>query len=348
MKNITKIMGNKLSTAVMIVLLSMSMTACTGNNDITQESSEENETIAAESVTTEEAVTVIEEASDTQTATIENVLAEQTVYPIEITDSYGDVVTLEYEPEKVVSVAPNLTELMYELDAADKLVGRSDYCDYPQEVLDVESVGSLYTPDIEKIISMEPDLVIVSTHFDEENAKKLEDLDIPVLALYEEHDVTGVYDMIDILGKAVNRNTEAAECISRMQDTIGEVRALVEEVETPSVYYVVGFGEYGDYTAGGDTFIGGLIELAGGYNIAKEVRGWNITLEEIIEADPSIIITSEYDRENFMSDERYADLTAVKEEKVYAIDTNMLDRQGYRNAEGIKVLAEIFHPEVFE
>jgi iron complex transport system substrate-binding protein len=274
-------------------------------------------------------------------------VAEATEYPVEIVDSYGDVITLESEPERVVSVAPNLTELMYKLDAGDKLVGRSDYCDYPEEVSEIESVGNLTTPDIEKIVSLEPDVVIVSTHFDEENTKKLEELGIPVITLYEENDVTGVYDMITTLGTAINKNNEAKECVSQMQATIQEVTDAVEGEEKPSVYYVVGFGEYGDYTAGGDTFIGGLIELAGGDNIAKDVSGWNITLEEIVEADPSIIVISEYSKEAFMSDSNYADLTAVKEGNVYTIDTNMLDRQGYRNAEGVRALAEIFHPEVF-
>jgi iron complex transport system substrate-binding protein len=236
---------------------------------------------------------------------------------------------------------------MYKLDAGDKLVGRSDYCDYPEEVSEIESVGNLTTPDIEKIVSLEPDVVIVSTHFDEENTKKLEELGIPVITLYEENDVTGVYDMITTLGTAINKNNEAKECVSQMQATIQEVTDAVEGEEKPSVYYVVGFGEYGDYTAGGDTFIGGLIELAGGDNIAKDVSGWNITLEEIVEADPSIIVISEYSKEAFMSDSNYADLTAVKEGNVYTIDTNMLDRQGYRNAEGVRALAEIFHPEVF-
>jgi iron complex transport system substrate-binding protein len=166
--------------------------------------------------------------------------------------------------------------------------------------------------------------------------------------LYEENDVEGVYDMITILGTAINRNSEAVQCISEMKNTIKEVVNAVEEVERPSVYYVVGFGEYGDYTAGGDTFVGGLIELAGGDNIAKDVSGWSITLEEIIEADPSIIVISEDSKDDFMSDSNYSELTAVKEGNVYTIDTNLLDRQGYRNAEGVKELAEIFHPEVFE
>lgn len=349
MKKIANVTGNKAAAVIMAALTVFGMTACGSSESASQTSTAETSAVVTE---TAEAQSTESASDEAETQTVQSTdsasdEAEQTAYPVELTDSYGDVVTLEYEPEKIVSIAPNLTELIYALDAADKLVGRSDYCDYPEEVLDVETVGSLYTPDIEKIISLEPDLVVVSTHFDEENAAKLEELNIPVLALYEEHDVTGVYEMIDTLGTAINRNAEAAECILEMQDTIAEVTAAVEGLDAPSVYYVVGYGEYGDYTAGGDTFIGGLIELAGGDNIAKDVSGWNITLEEIVEADPSIIITSEYDKEGFMSDASYANLTAVKEGNVYTVDINMLDRQGYRNAEGVKALAEIFHPEAF-
>lgn len=344
MKKIANVTGNKVTAVFMAALAAFGMVACSGQESAPQSTVAETTSIVSE--TTAENVTDVSE-NQTETESGTDSAAEQTVYPVELTDSYGDVITLDYEPEKIVSVAPNLTELVYELDAADKLVGRSDYCDYPAEALDIETVGSLYTPDIEKIVSLEPDLVIVSTHFDEENAAKLEALDIPVITLYEENDVTGVYDMITTLGTAINRNDEAADCIAKMQEDIAEVTAAVEGLEAPSVYYVVGYGEYGDYTAGGDTFVGGLLELAGGDNIAKDVSGWNITLEEIVEADPSIIITSENDKEGFMSDASYADLTAVKEGNVYTIDVNLLDRQGYRNAEGVKKLAEIFHPEAF-
>lgn len=349
MKRTTNVTGNKVVAVILAAVTAIGMTACGSSGSTPQTSATE----VASTVAATEEVQSTESASDeTETQTVQRTdsasdEAEQTAYPVELTDSYGDVVTLAYEPEKIVSVAPNLTELIYKLDAADRLVGRSEYCDYPDEVLDVETVGSMNTPDIEKIISLEPDLVIVSTHFSEENAAKLEELNIPVLALYEEHDVTGVYEMIDTLGTAINKNTEAADCISEMQDTIATVTTAVEGLEAPSVYYVVGYGEYGDYTAGGDTFVGGLIELAGGDNIAKDVSGWSITLEEIVEADPSIIIISEDGKEGFLSDANYAELTAVKEGNVYTIDINMLDRQGYRNAEGVKALAEIFHSEAF-
>lgn len=277
----------------------------------------------------------------------EDVTTTVTTYPLELTDSYGNVVTIEKEPEKVVSCAPNITEMMYDLGAGDKLVGRTDYCDYPAEALEVQSVGLIDNPDIEMIISLEPDVVIATT-FSDEGIATLSSAGIPVVVLHEEGSVEGVYTMLSDLGKVVNKNEEASTLVQDMKDTISHVQEVVADLEKPTVYYVVGYGEYGDYTAGGDTFVGGIIELAGGDNIAKDISGWNITLEEIIEADPDIIIISEYIKDDFMSAPNYCELTAVKEERVYTIDINMLERQGYRNAKGIETLAQIFYPEAFE
>ncbi len=270
------------------------------------------------------------------------------VYPLTLTDSFGGEVTLDKAPEKVVSVAPNMTELVYKLGAGNMLVGRTDYCDYPEEALNVESIGTLRTPDIEKIISLEPDLVLTSTHFNEENAQKLESAGIKVLSLYEENNVDGVYTMIDTLGKALNKQTEAEETIKEMKTTIEDTTKKIEGLEKPKVYYVVGFGEYGDFSAPENTFVGQLIKLAGGNNIVPASDSWAFSLEKLIEADPEIIVVKKGDKENFMSTPGYSDLSAVKNGKVYEIDNNLLDRQGYRNAEGVKVLAEIFYPEAFK
>lgn len=327
-----KLIRNKLTAVIAVLAMAFCMTGC-GNREAGKGG--DNTSAANEVISTDNDADVSDSVLETS-------------YPVEIVDSNGDKITLESEPEKVVSVAPNLTELIYELDADDKLIGRSDYCDYPAEVSEVPSVGTLQTPDIETIISLDPDIVIVSTHFNEENTQKLSELGIHVITLYEESDMTGIYDIINILGTVVNRNTEADECVKRMKETIKSVEAAIDGLEAPTVYYVVGYGEYGDYTAGGDTFVGGLLTMAGGDNIAKEISGWNITLEEIVEQDPSIIIISEAMKDDFINSPNYGDLTAVKEGNVYTLDTNMLDRQGYRNAEGIKALAEIFHPEAFK
>lgn len=269
-------------------------------------------------------------------------------YPLTVTDSNGETVTIPAEPQKIVSVAPNLTELVYELGAGDLLIARSDYCDYPSEVSEVESVGTIFAPDMEKMVSLEPDLVLASTHFDGESAAKIQELSIPALTLFEENSMEGVYTMIETLGQVLNRSEQAADCVETMKTEIDGVAEKVKDAAPPTVYYAVDFGENGDFTAGGDTFAGTMIALAGGDNIAKDVSGWSITLEQIIEKDPSIILIGEAMKDDFISHPNYSGLTAVKEGRVYGIDNNLLDRQGYRNAEGVRALAEIFHPEAFE
>lgn len=273
---------------------------------------------------------------------------ESSTYPLTLTDSYGVEVTLDKVPEKIISAAPNITELVYKLGAGDKLVGRTKYCDYPEEALNVESIGTLKNPDMEKIISLEPDLVIASTHFSEENAQKLEDAGIKVIQLYEKNNVDGVYTMIDILGKALDKQAEADKTIEEMKSTINEVTEKVSKLEAPTAYYVVGFGDGGDFTAPENTFVGQMIKLAGGNNIAPASDSWSFSLESLIEADPEIIVVRKGEKEAFKSAPTYNNLTAVKNDKVYEIDNNLLDRQGYRNAEGVKELAEIFHPEAFK
>lgn len=324
-----KLLRNKAAAVVMTFALALGMTGCGSK-----------ETGSSESTTAENAGGAESTVDDVS-------VAGETVYPLDITDSTGNVVTIGSEPQKVVSVAPNLTELMYDINAGDKLVGRSEYCDYPAEVSEIETVGNMQTPDIEKIISLDPDVVIVSMLFDDESTKKLDDLGIKVVTLYEEKSVAGVYDLISTLGAIMNRNSEAEACVADMKEMISSVEVAVSGLEAPTVYYVVGYGEYGDYTAGGDTYVGGMIEMAGGDNIAKDISGWTITLEEIVEADPEIIIISEWMKDDFVNSPNYSVLTAVKEGHVYTIDTNILDRQCYRNAEGIKALAMIFHPEAF-
>lgn len=271
-------------------------------------------------------------------------------YPLEFTDSMGEKIVIEQEPERVISIAPNLTEIICDLGAEDKLVGRTDYCDYPESVSEIESIGPIFPPDIEKIISLDPDVVVVSTHFKDDDAKKMRQAGVSVVTLVDEATVEGVYDMITTLGDILNKDEEAAACVEDMQKLITDVTAAVEGLEEPSVYYVVGYGEYGDFTTGGDTFVGNMIELAGGENIAKDIIGWNISLEKIVESDPEIILlpADEAMKEDFMNAPVYSELTAVKEGKVYTMDVNQVERQGTRNAQGLKLLAEIFHPEVFE
>lgn len=321
----------KLSLILSVMLVSMSLMACAKTTEMKTDTVESVKQMETTAETTE------------QTGALE----KSVTYPVTVKDSEGSEIMIETEPEKVISLAPNITEMIFVLGAGDKLVGRTDYCDYPKEALEITSIGTLQEPDIEKIVSLEPDLVIASTHFSEESEKQLSDLGIKVLVLYEEHEIDGVYTMLETLGTVINAQEKSLKAVNDMKAVMDETKEVVSGLEAPSVYYVVGFGEYGDYTAGGDTFISQLITLAGGENIAKEVQGWSYSLESLVAADPDIILIDNTMKDAFIRADHYKDLSAVKNGMVFGIDKSILERQGVRNAEGVRTIAEIFHADAF-
>lgn len=273
-----------------------------------------------------------------------------TVYPYTVKDSQGNETVIEKEPKRIISVAPSITEIIYALGKGDELVGRTDYDDYPEQVKNVESVGSLTDPNVEKIIALKPDIVIASTHFRDEVEKKLEDLGIKVVVLYDANNFNGVYDSINTVGQIVNAQDKAKDIVTSMKKKIEDVEEKVKGREIPKVYYVVGFGKDGDFTATGDTFIGQLINMAGGNNIAKDATSWKYSLEKIIANNPDYIVISKNNgmKEQFMATAGYEELSAVKNNKVIEIDDNLLNRQGPRLADGVEALAKILHPDAFK
>lgn len=272
----------------------------------------------------------------------------QTGYPYKFTDSMGNEVVIESEPKRIISVAPSITETIYALGKEGNLVGRTDYCDYPEEAKNVESIGSLTNPDVEKIVELKPDVVIASTHFKEDVGQKLKDLGINIVVLNDSENVNGAYESINKLGEILNAKDKAQEVVNANKEKIEEIKEKTAKEEAPTAYYVVGFGKNGDFTATGDTFIAEMIELAGGKNIAQDATGWKYNLESLIENDPEYIIISNGMKDEFMATEGYKELSAVKNNNVFEIDNNLLNRQGPRISEGVEALAKILHPNLFK
>ncbi|WP_027624197.1 ABC transporter substrate-binding protein [Clostridium lundense] len=284
---------------------------------------------------------------------IENKVTEtvtETKFPLTVKDSYGREVTIEKEPSKVISIAPNITETIYALGKENKLVGRTDYCDYPAQAKNVTSIGGLQDPNMEKIVELKPDLVIASTHFKKDVLKKLEDLGLKVVVLYGEESFEGAYNTIQKVGEILNVQPKAKQIVTNMQVKVDDIKSKVANKGTPSVYYVIGFGKTGDFTAGKDTFIDKMITMAGGKNVAEDAVGWKYSIEKLLEKNPEIVICSKYfdSKKNIKQTNGYKDLDAVKKDKLYEIDNNMLDRQGPRLADGLEALAKIIHPEAFK
>lgn len=289
------------------------------------------------------------EKDQTNTTSEETVGSEGTVTPIEEDKSVTAEPTVNQTKsvKRIISFSPSITEIIYAIGAGDMLVGRTDYCDYPEEALQVESIGDFYTPNIEKVISLDPDLVIASALWTEDIQAKFAEAGIEVLVLEDSAKVEDVYAMITTVATNLGKEEEAAALVDSMKADLTEIADAVNGLEAKSVYYVVGYGESGDYTATGDTFIGDMLTLAGGDNIAKDVSGWSYSLETLIEKDPEIILIGEFAYNDFLASENYQELSAVKNNQVYAIDNNLLDRQSNRSIEGIRFIASILHPEAF-
>lgn len=271
-------------------------------------------------------------------------------FPLTLTNPLGDEFVLEQEPQKVITLAPNVTETLYALNAGEKIVGRTDWDVYPEEVLDVPSVGDMMEPSLEAIVAAEPDLVFASNFMSHEMVQKIIDAGIPVVTIIDQETVEGTFSTIEQVGKIVNQADRASEVIAEMKSTLEEVAERLMGTEKVTVYYAVGFGEGGDYTATGETFIHDILTLAGGENVAGDVTGWSYNLETLLQKDPEVVIVSnEWDSlARFLSTSGYNDLTAAKNGKVYEIDTDIMEVQGPRTALAVFEIARLLHPEKFE
>ena len=274
-----------------------------------------------------------------------------TKYPLKVVDGSKNTITIEKEPQRIISLSPTITESVFAIGKGNKLVGRTTYCDYPVAAKKVTAIGSITNPSIEKIVELKPDLVLASDLSNTEMLKKLEELKVKVLYIKNEESFNGVFATMKILGQVTNAMTGANRVITSIKYRISTVAEKIKtSKKKPSVYYVVGFGKYGDYTATGDTFISNMITMAGGTNAAIDGSGWKYSLEKLIEKNPDIMICSKfYDtKKGILETTGYKDLKAVKSGKLIEIDENFISRQGPRIGEGLYKLAKIIHPELFK
>jgi iron complex transport system substrate-binding protein len=274
---------------------------------------------------------------------------------IQITDSFGRAVKLYEYPKRIVSLAPNMTETLFLLGAGNLLAGRTDYCDYPSAAAAVPSVGTITEPNLEHILSLKPDLIVGSTHFLKETLGALENLRVPVYLGIIYSDYEDVFSMIMTLASLVNKTAEAEKVVSGMRTRKAAVEDAVKKAkEKPRVYYLISFGEAGDFTAGKGTFISALIKSAGGINAGDDIEGWRYTVEALFRDEPDIILCGTLSGgvgsgslEKLSQTPPYNRLAAVKAHRVYEIDNNLLDRIGPRNIEGLEMLAKLFHKDLF-
>ncbi|MGI9953090.1 cobalamin-binding protein [Moorellaceae bacterium AZ2] len=276
-------------------------------------------------------------------------------YPLTVADDMGRTVTLESRPERLVSLAPGNTEILFALGLGDKVVGVDDYSDYPPKAAEVPKVGGFSNPNVEKIVALQPDLVL-ATNMHEQAVRRLEEVGIPV-AVVSPKSVEGVLQSIEWIGKMTAADERAAELVTDLESRMRKVEAVVEGIpqeKRPWVYYEV----YSDpiMTAGPQTLIGQLIELAGGRNIAYDAQADypEFSVEAIIERNPEVIIFPQWHGSESLTVEQvksrngWQQVRAIKNNRVFGVDANIISRPGPRIVEALEVLAKIIHPELFE
>lgn len=271
---------------------------------------------------------------------------------ITVTDMTGAKVHLEAPAERVVAVTASDCEILYAAGAGDTLVGRGEYCDYPEEALEIKSVNSGTDLNIEQILALEPDLVLMNEM--DQSKDQVDALKSAGLAVAESNaaDIAGVYESVSMIGALTGHEEEAAEVVSGMKAAFEKIQADVpEDAGEKTVYFEVSPLQYGLWTAGSGTFMNEIAEMLGMKNAFADVEGWaEISEEQVLERDPDYIVTiTMYDGEGetpvdeILGRDGWSGLKAVKNGAVFNADSNEVSRPGPRLKDAAESLYDFFY-----
>jgi ABC-type Fe3+-hydroxamate transport system, periplasmic component len=276
---------------------------------------------------------------------------------VTVTDDFGEIVTIRGIPQRIVSLAPSNTEILYALGLGDRVVSVTDYCNYPPEALDKPKVGGYSTINIEKVIAAEPDLVLATFGNTEDAVDRLRTFGMTVVSL-NPLTINDVLRDVELVGATTGQEERAAACVEDLQARIQAVTDKTEAlVEKPSVAHVVWYDPI--WVSGGETFQDEVITMAGGTNTFNSIGGWGIVgLEEFITTDPEYIFVSSgtgmgdggYDivYNYFMNEPRMQRLDAVRNGHVYVVDADIISRGSPRIVDALEEVAGDLHPDLFD
>ena len=274
-------------------------------------------------------------------------------FPLTITDDLDREVTIARQPERIISLSPVNTEILFALGLGEKVVGITNICNYPPQVQEKEEIGDYDNPNLEKIIELKPDLILASHGNPIELIDQLERLNYTVVGLNPKN-INDVISSITMVGKITGKDEEATRLTEEMKERIeavlSETSSLVEN-NRPRVLYVVWYKPL--WTAGSGTFIDELIQKAGGVNIAGDIPGWpQINLETVLEKNPQVVIVGEGHPGGLVETVREESLLetidAFKYNQIYIIDADIVSRTGPRIVDALEEMAKIIHPEIFK
>lgn len=278
-----------------------------------------------------------------------------TGFPMQITDDLGRLVTIKEAPQRIVSLAPAITETLFALGLGDKVVGVTNYCDYPAEAKTKPKVGGFSTPSAELVVAAKPDLVL-ATKINESYVPQLEQAGLTVVTI-ESLNLPQVLENIQLVGQVTGASDAANNLTADMQKRIDSITTKVSRLpdeQKPAVYFEIWPDPL--TTGGSKSFVNSLITMAGGKNIAGDVeQDWvNLNPEMVLARDPKVAILCHHGSslqtvEQFKSRKGWEQVSAIKNNRIGLVsDENTVVRTGPRVVEGFEYMARLIHPDLIK
>jgi iron complex transport system substrate-binding protein len=271
-------------------------------------------------------------------------------FPITVTDDAGREVTLSAPPRRIVSLAPSNTEILFALGVEDRVVAVDEYSDYPPAAAQKPTIGEYADPDLEQIVALDPDLVLATAVHAPAIVPRLEALGIPA-AVIEPADLDATLASIATIGRLAGVDAAATELVCALHARVDAVAAAVAGAPRPRVFFELSPDLY---TAGEGTFVDDLIARAGGENVVGGSLGpWpQLSAEAVIAADPEVILLADHEAgvtpESVAARPGWSVVSAVQNDRIVALETDLVVRPGPRVVDGLEAIARALHPEQFE
>jgi iron complex transport system substrate-binding protein len=277
-------------------------------------------------------------------------------YPQTYTDALDRSVTISAKPVRIVSLAPSVTEILFAIGARPQVVGRTKFCNYPPEVTSLPEIGGFSAKSIslEAILALEPDLVVAGTASQKDVVATLESQGITVFTLAPKS-LADIELGIQMLGEITGNVEGAAAVVSDMQTRIEAVKEKINTMPGEKrlrVFYEVANEPL--MTTTHSTFIGELLELAGAVNVFNDLDGTypEVSAEQIVKLDPQVILGPSTHSDQLTIDALstrpgWQDVSAVKNNAIYIVDSDVISRAGPRVAEALETIAKLLYPDVF-
>jgi len=273
------------------------------------------------------------------------------------TDDLGHTIELDGYPQAIVSISASTTEILFAIGAGDQVVGRDEYSLYPEDALNVTSIGAMWEElPAEAILALEPDLVVAAQIISEDQVQALRDLGLNV---YWQANPTSYDELFENLRDFARLTGHETETETLIADLDARVKAVQEKTinvpEIPSVFYELDATDPSNpWTTGSGTFIDYIISQAGGTNAAAILEGEyaQISSEQLIAVNPDVILLADAPYgttpESVAARPGWDVITAVKDNAMYPVDPNMMSVPGPRLVDALEETAKILHPELFE